>query len=289
MKGKSIRKIVAFSIILVIAIFVFFLIIFPEKTINKVLRDISTIEFKLMNVISSWLPQQADPDGPSLTLASHRGLVQKGSVENSQQSINDSLKGGFRSIEIDISFSSDFVPFVFHGPDLALVGREGQFSKFASNKIKGLQLKNGQSIITLKEFCHLYGSKFEIVYLDIKSDNTYYKKKAKMIIREMNDYDSDNIVLIGFPWRVMREVKKALPQIRIGIEQKGAIANFLLSGNMVSLHYRNEFSYAEYKLAKFLGLDVLTWTVNDIETLKHYSKIFKMNVLTDLNVNENLL
>lgn len=269
--------------------FAFFLFIYPEKTINKVLRDISTVEFKLMNMISSWLPLHADPDGPSLILASHRGVVQEGSVENSHQSIKDSLKGGFRNIEIDISFSSDFIPFIFHGPDLTLVGREGQFVNFSSKKIKRFRLKNGQPIITLKEFCHLYGSKFKKVYLDIKADNQYYKKKAGMIVREMTDYDSDNIVLIGFPWRIMREVKRSLPHISIGIEQKGAIANFLLSGNMVSLNYRNEFSYAEYKLAKFLGLDVVTWTVNDGEILKQYSKIYKMNVLTDLNVNQNSL
>jgi glycerophosphoryl diester phosphodiesterase len=287
MSGKSIRKILIYTVVFLLLIFGSSLLIFPEKTINKALRDISTVEFKLMNLISSWLPQHADSDGASLTLASHRGVVQKGSVENSHQSIQESLKVGFRSIEIDISFSSDFIPFVFHGPDLVMVGREGQFSNFSSKQIRHFRLKNGESILTLKEFCHLYGSKFEIVYLDIKADNRYYKKKAGMIIREMNDYNSDNIVLIGFPWRVMREVKGALPHIRIGIEQKGAIANFLLSGNMVSLNYRNEFSFAEYKLAKLLGLDVLTWTINDVEILKQYSKIFKMNVLTDLNVNQN--
>jgi glycerophosphoryl diester phosphodiesterase len=267
--------------------FTFFLIIFPEKTINKVLRDVSAVEIKLMNVISPWLQQHPDSDGPSLTLASHRGLVQKGSVENSHQSIKDALEAGFRGIEIDISFSSDLVPFVFHGPDLAPVGCEGQFSDVSSDEIKNFRLKNGESIITLKEFCRLYGTKFDRVYLDIKADNSHYKKRAGMMIQEMNNFDSHKIVLIGFPWRVMREVKRKLPDISIGIEQKGTIANFLLGGDMVSLHYRNEFSYAEYKLAKLLGLDVVTWTINDIEILKKYSKIYKINVLTDLNVNQN--
>jgi len=269
--------------------FAFLLIIFPEKTLNRALTDISKVEFKLMNVISSWLPQKSDPEGPILLLASHRGLVEEGSVENSHQSIKATLKSGFRSIEIDISFSSDFIPFVFHGPGLELVGLKERFSDFAFQEIRHFRLKNGQPIVTLKEFCNLYAAKFDRIYLDIKTNNTNYENKARMIIKAMANYDGDNIVLIGAPWRVMRKVKRTLPKVNIGIEQKGAIANFILGGDTVSLHYRNQFSFAEYKLAKLMGLDVVIWTVNDVKLLKKYTKIYRMNVLTDLNVNQNFL
>ena len=289
MKRKAIRKILISIIVILFGVFAFSVIIFPIRTLNRILADISKIEFKLMAGISSWLPEKPDPDGAILILASHRGLVKKGSVENSHQSIKDSLESGFRSIEIDISFSADFIPFVFHGPDLAPVGREGQISDFSSMEIKGFRLENGQSLLTLKDFCRLYAAKFDRIYLDIKGDNANYEQKARMIIQAITDYGSDNIVLIGYPWTVMKAVKKVLPHIIIGIEQKGAIANFILNGNMVSLNYKHEFSFAEYKLAKLLGLDVVTWTVNDFELLKQYSKIYRMEVLTDLNVHQNFL
>lgn len=289
MNLKSIRKILLYIIVLLGVTFAGLLIIYPERTINRILVDISKVEFKLMSVISFSLSKNPESDGAILNLVSHRGVVRKGSVENSHQSIIDTMKSGFQAIEIDISFSSDFIPFVFHGPGLELVDQEGQFSDLSSLEITRFKLENGEPIVTLKEFCHLYASKFDVVYLDIKSDNSHHEIKTQTIIEAIGKYDPDNIVLIGYPWRIMREVKNALPNVRIGIEQKGAIANYILKGDMVSLHYRNEFSYAEYKLAKLLGLGVVTWTVNDVTLLKKYSKIYRMNVLTDLNVNQKFL
>ena len=289
MNKKAIRKIVIYIIALLCITFAFLLIIFPERTLNRVLTDLSKVEFKIMRLISHWLPHNPEPDGPLLTLVSHRGVVEKGSVENSHQSIRDTLKSGFQGIEIDISFSSDFIPFVFHGPDLKLVSRKGQFSDLSSSEIKNFRLKNGQPIVTLEAFCQLYAAKFERVYLDIKTDNINYEIKARMVIEAMFKYDQANIVLIGFPWRIMRKVKTALPHVSLGFEQKGAIANFLLKADAVSLNHRNEFSFAEYKLSKFLGLNVVTWTVNDTKLLKKYSETYRMNVLTDLNVIQKIL
>ena len=158
------------------------------------------------------------------------------------------------------------------------------FSEFSAEQISKFRLENNQPVMSLKTFCKLYGDNFNTIYLDVKGDSSNYKKKAKNLTHAIENYELDRFVLIGAPWMIIRSAKKELREIKVGYEQKGAIANYLLGGDTVSLYYKYEFSHAEYKLAKFLGLDVVIWTINDRKILEQYSKKYKLNVLTDLNI-----
>jgi glycerophosphoryl diester phosphodiesterase len=281
---KKIIKISIYLISFCIILFSLCLYFFPEKTVNLTLNNLSRIEFILLAKISPVFKQKVDPMGPQINFGSHRGLVETSSVENSPQSIEAALVAGFKYLEVDISFSSDFKPFIFHGPSLKLAGVQGMFHDYTSEQIKKFRLLNEQPIISLETFCRLYENKFNLIYLDIKGDNSNYEIKSKNLCRALKNYEIERIVLIGAPWRIIRSAKMELPRIKVGYEQKGAIANFILGADTVSLYYKYEFSHAEYKLAKFLGLDVVIWTINDVELLEQYSKKYKLNILTDLNV-----
>jgi glycerophosphoryl diester phosphodiesterase len=245
---------------------------------------LSRIEFILLAKISPFFKQEVDPMGPQINFGSHRGLVEASSVENSPQSIEAALMAGFKYLEVDISFSSDFKPFIFHGPSLKLANVEGMFHNYTAEQIKKFRLLNEQPIISLETFCRLYENKFNAIYLDIKGDNKDYEKKAENIFQAIKNCEHERIILIGAPWRIIRSVKTELPQVEVGYEQKGAIANYILGADTVSLYYKYEFSHAEYKLAKLFGLDIVIWTINDTELLEQYSQKYRLNILTDLNV-----
>lgn len=288
MKKKFIRRALFCFLTFISFVALFLLLAFPGQTVNRVFSAFSNIEFRLLAKVSCWFPKEPDLEGPHLTLGSHRGVVEERGVENSHQSIEEALEKRFRCLEVDISFSSDFEPYLFHGPGLELVGLKGRFSDYSSQMIKKFRLKNGQPIIPLSDFCRLYGSRFERIYLDIKGDNTHHRVKARMLCQAISNYALEHFVLIGLPWRVIREVKKALPSVGAGFEGKGAIANYLLGADTISLYYKGEFSFAEYKLARFMGLNVLIWTVNDFKLLKDISKRYRLVVLTDLKNPEEL-
>jgi glycerophosphoryl diester phosphodiesterase len=284
---KKVKKILLYFFVFFLISFFLCLYFLPVNTINFTLGNLSKIEFILLAKISPLFKQKIDPIGPQINLGSHRGLVEASSVENSPQSIEAAIRAGFKCLEVDISFSSDFQPYVYHGPSLELANVEGMFSDFTAAQITKFQLQNRQPIISLGTFCKRYANKFNLIYLDIKGDNTNYEIKGKNLWCTLRNYKLERIVLIGAPWRIIRSVKKKLPRIKVGYEQKGAIANFILGADTVSLYHKYEFSHAEYKLAKFLGLDVVIWTINDVELLEQYSKEYRLNILTDLNVKKN--
>jgi len=164
------------------------------------------------------------------------------------------------------------------------VNKKGNFYSFNSNEVEKFRLPNGERIMTLQKFCRLYLQRFTLIYLDIKGDNGDFKRKAENICRAIGKEKLNRLVLIGTPWRVIKTVKKYQPRVNIGFEQKGAIANFLLGADTVSLYHKYEFSYAEYKLAKFLKLDVVIWTVNDLKVLKEFANNYRLTILTDLTM-----
>jgi glycerophosphoryl diester phosphodiesterase len=284
-KGKT-KRIALFIFTLFSFLLVFSFLFFPEKTVDTVLGYLSEIEFRLLAKVSPWFTQNSEIEKSQILLGSHRGVVEESSVENSQQSIEAAFQNGFRFLEVDISFSSDLKPYLFHGPGLDLVGRYGNFSNYSSGEIDQWKLSNNEPIIALSRFCFLYANKFETIYLDVKGDNSHYKEKAQAIWREIENYETQHFVIIGTPWRVIKNVKNVLPRVNVGYEQKGAIANYLLGADTVSLYYKYEFSFAEYRLAKLLDLDILVWTINDLKLLKDYSQKFRLTVLTDLNKQE---
>jgi len=280
---KTIIRKILFCFFTLIGLAAVFLIAFSqEQVLDRVLSDISKFEFKFLALLSPYLSQKPDILGPQLILGSHRGVVEAGGVDNSRQSIEEAIKKGYRYLEVDISFSSDLKPYVFHGPELELVALTGRFPDYSSQQVEQFRLKNGQPIISLEEFCALYLKSYKGVYLDIKGSDSNHKQKAKMLCKAIGNFESDRVALIGLPWRVIRAVKNTLPEVAVGFEQKGAIVNYLLGADLVSLYYKYEFSYAEYKLTKLLGLDVLIWTINDVQIVKELSKIYRVTILTDL-------
>lgn len=199
------------------------------------------------------------------------------------KSIENAIRNGFKNLEIDISFTSDNKPYLFHGPTMKLVGKEGFFSEYSSSKITSFSLIDGSPIISLNKFLTKYSEYFDAIYLDIKTDDIRYKEISSKLIKTLSIHKPTNICLIGTSSKILRTVKKAIPQIRIGIEQQGAIVNYLLDADIVSLHYKYEFSYLEYRTAKLLGLGVLIWTINDEDLFCDISRKYRLTVLTDMH------
>jgi len=107
-------------------------------------------------------------------LFAHRGVVQKGIVENSKAAFDLAVNYGFKAVETDLNITRDGKLIIFHDKDLkrllhidtSLYQVDWQFIK-DKNLFSG-KIKTPQKIMSFEQFLN-YTNPETIVYLDIKN------------------------------------------------------------------------------------------------------------------------
>ena len=219
-----------------------------------------------------------------VNIASHRGVSSEGVLQNSPQSIILAAQKGFHYIELDVSFSKDFVPFIFHDSNLKY---KTNFDKTTSeaywNEIQRLKMLDDQKILSLRDFLFRYGRLFEGVIFDIKTKNSHFHEKAKAFCNAIDNIDIHyEIYVIGRPCGVLAKIKRINPALKIGCENQGVLYNFITGKNVISLNYFTQFSNCEYYLAQKFGLTSILWTVNKPEELHKLKYLKQCIILTDM-------
>ena len=112
MKTKS-------AAILCLAIIGIFSIFYIPKANYYAWRAVSIIEFKVFRIISPLFKNTESDSIKSMSyLASHRGAFSKTVAENSEKSILLAAQKGFQYIELDVTFTGDHIPIIFHDLNL---------------------------------------------------------------------------------------------------------------------------------------------------------------------------
>jgi len=273
---------------LVIIILLFFgttLCLFIPKIDRIVWRTISIGEFQILKAFSNIFSKPNDTNtGLEANLASHRGVFSETVVENSAESILLAAKKSFRYIELDVSFSKDFVPFIFHDSNLK---SKTKYDKLTSEayweEIQSLTMSDGQKILTLTDFLSTYAQLFKGIILDLKTKNNYFSEKADSFCNAIEKHDlASEIYVIGRPCGVLTSIKRRNANIKVGCEDQGILYNFITKKDLISLHYRNQFSHLEYLYAKKLNLIMILWTINKAEDLLELKYLKNCIILTDL-------
>ena len=279
MKTKKILYICTVGIILGVSCF------FIPKIDRLAWRAVSIVEFEILKLLSTNFRQSKDVDNVNnFIIASHRGVFSKEICDNTEKSILLAIKNGYSFIELDVSFSKDNVPIIFHDNNLK---RKAQLDRNTSEvyweEIQNFLLFDGQKISSLESVLEKYAINFKGIILDVKTDDVYITKKVEGFSRIIRNYKKlTNIYVIGLPFKIINKIKKLNPKLKVGCENLGVIYNYFNGMDLISLNYYSQFSDLEYYFAKKLGLDVIIWTVNEyeiIEKLKQYSPII---VLTDI-------
>jgi glycerophosphoryl diester phosphodiesterase len=247
-------------------------------------RVISIGEFKTLKILSIFSTKPySKPVGSEVNLASHRGVFSETVVGNSEKSILSAAKNSFRYIEIDVSFSKDYIPFVFHDSNFKFKTKLDRLtSKVFWEDVQKLKLSDGQRIINLKLFFSDYAGLFEGIILDVKTENNYFSEKAHSFINVINNSDfSKEIYVIGRSCGVLSMIKKLNPKLKVGCEDQGVLYNYITGKDLISLHYYSQFSYVEYYLAKKLNLTTILWTINKPQDLQNLRNLANTIILTD--------
>lgn len=248
-------------------------------------RIVSIGEFEMLAISSKLFSGPDDStNGFIPKLASHRGVLNENSPGNSEKSIALAAQNNFRYIEVDVSFSKEFIPFIFHDSNLKhMTNLDRLTSEVSWDEMQKLKLPDGQRIISLKYFLSEYAPLFDGVILDIKGENNYFNEKAYGVIDVINSSGySKNIYVIGRPCGVLSTIKKLCPELKVGCEDQGVLYNYLTGKDLISLHYATQFSLLEHFFAKKLNLVTILWTINNPQELFILKNLGNTIILTDL-------
>jgi glycerophosphoryl diester phosphodiesterase len=261
--------------------------LFIPKLDRLVWRAISIIEFKTLKVLTKFASKEDRKITPfSLYIASHRGVFSKNIVGNSGMSIALAAQRGFRYIELDVSFSKDFIPFIFHDSNLKYKTKLDRLTSEAYwNEIQTLTLLDGQKILSLSDFLSEYAHLFQGIIFDLKTKNNFFSRKADSFCNAIEQHDlASEIYVIGRPCGVLTRIKKRNANIKVGCEDQGILYNFITGKDLISLNYFTQYSDLEQYFCKKLDLTLILWTINDPELLRELDYLDNTIILTDLHL-----
>ena len=273
-------------IILVLLFFGTTVCLFIPKLDRIVWRAISIVEFKTLKVLTKFVSKQDRKITASrLYIASHRGVFSENIADNSRKSIALAAQRGFRYIELDVSFSKDFIPFIFHDSNLK---SKTNYDKLTSEaywkEIQTLTLSDGQKILSLTDFLSEYAHSFQGLIFDIKTRNNFFSEKADSFCNVIDKHDiSSEIYVIGRPCGVLARIKRRNANIQVGCEDQGVLYNFITRKDLISLNYFTQYSHLEQYLSNNLNLNIILWTINDPEILRDLKYLENTIILTDLD------
>jgi len=201
----------------------------------------------------------------SFIVIGHRGAPAY-EPENTLKSFRRAIELGADGIELDVRFTADGVPVVFHDEDLKrLFNMDVKLNSLTLHQIRELKI-NGESIPVLEEVVREFGKK-TIMFIELKEVGR--EEEVVRIIRENGDIEKT--LIISFHPEALRNVKRVEPHAEVGLivyRPPVRIRDALeLKCSAVLPHY----SLVTPRLVQELhahGLAVYVWTVNDVALAK---------------------
>jgi len=194
----------------------------------------------------------------------HRGYLPDAAVaENSVASIEAALAAGYTAIEIDVNFTRDLVPVLFHDQTLErLTARSGALGGLSWDELQAVPLRDGQPVLRLADFWRQYAPRFELVCVDVKAGAGPAAARAQALSEALPARPNmPRVIVIGVSYATLKATARLRPELSYACETFGAVANWLAGFDAVSASY-DKFSPGQARLARALGLTYVVWTLN---------------------------
>ena len=224
-------------------------------------------------------------------IVGHRGVAGT-HPENTQASIEQAAKLGLKWIEVDIQPTLDDQLVVCHDHTLERcsdgTGRVdehtlAELKQFDFGSWKSSEFED-EKILTLTELLALVEELDLSVNLEVKVDTRHQPAHVVELLHDeliRCSMDTDRILISSFSHRVVEEVKKHMPQYRVGMiteqlaqEDKTTVES--VNAFSCHLNYAN-LTKADIEYLKQTGREIWCYTVNqsaDFEYINHVDAIF---------------
>ena len=220
----------------------------------------------------------------------HRGSPWK-FPENTPQSCLHAIESGADGIEMDIQKTYDNQIIVFHDDYITdLKNNQHSIVNLSYSKLNEISIKKyNQKVYLLDEILKVIPAR-TLVNIEIKSKNTNNYTLIKKLGPILNrNYNQDHIVISSFNYIVLYQYKIFNRDTRIGLLLENI--NFLQICRVKFYRYfiKPNFIYCNYKTltpkflewAKSKDMQIIVYTVNDLENLKQCLEMGVYGIITD--------
>ena len=215
----------------------------------------------------------------------HRGAMAY-VAENTLESIQKALAFGIDGAEIDVHACGSGELVVFHDFTLdRMTNGTGEIGKRSLYELKQLRVEGMFQIPTLTEVLDLVGSKY-LVNIELKGKHT--ASKACHIIKyyiETKGWSYNNFIVSSFQHHELEDVFKMNKDISLGVLTKANVAEaigFAKTVKAIAIHPNFALITRDnVKFAQAKGYKVITWTVNDEETIKRMKDYGVDGIISD--------
>lgn len=207
-------------------------------------------------------------------------------AENTIASIKKGLEIGVDGIEIDVHRCASGELVVFHDFTLdRMTNGQGDVSQHTLTQLKQLRVEDQFTIPTLEEVLSTIDRKC-LLNVELKGKHTA-KETCNVIDSFMSNYgwSSEDFIISSFQHHELETVFKINPNLRLGVLTKASVTDaleFAKTVNAYALHPNFALLTNEnVKRAQDENYKVITWTVNDKNTIKRMTSYGVDAIISD--------
>ena len=210
-----------------------------------------------------------------MLIIGHRGA--KGhAAENTLASFQKAIDLGVDMVELDIQLSLDKVPMVIHDKTVdRTTSKVGLVTDFSAKELQQL------GIPTLKEVFELVHNRCEI-NIEIKA---FEATKSILDLIDKNTFNKDKIVISGFDWNALQEVRFHDEDIRIGVLTETDLDLALAFAKFIkaySIHpYYHLLTTENVQKINQKHFKIFPWTINEPEDITFVKSLNVDGIITD--------
>ena len=219
----------------------------------------------------------------------HRGFT-KSFPENTLEAFRAAIAGNFEAIELDIQFSKDGFPIVFHDENLSrLTGNFAEVNDLTLPQLKQLRIDKKYSIPTLAEVLEIICGN-SIVIVEIKDPKAVQEvvKQLEKSIKE-DSWRYNYFIISSFDWTVLTEVALLNSQIKLGVLTEDQLEKaFAFAEKIKADCIFPHFSLLNVEICKEISqknIKIYPWTVNEINDIQRMKTLKINGIISDFPQN----
>lgn len=213
----------------------------------------------------------------------HRGL-QDEHPENTLESFQAAFDYGFEYLELDIVFTKDKIPVVFHDLTLdRMTDINGNVWDYNFSELDSILIDGKYSIPSLDEFLKKYKNSFKQVFVDIKEDASY---KSLLQLVEIIDKNNckDILVITSYYPEIIKDLKEMDSELILGSDNgdiEVAISQSIENDYKYALTWFYEVNSKYKEIAADENINVVVFTPNSTPELKQAINLGVYGIMTD--------